>query len=38
MMQLPTASAMPGPARRLLQGQDQAVLAHFLEAEPLLPS
>lgn len=36
MMQLPTASAIPGPAWRLLQkGRFRAVLAHFWEAEPL---
>lgn len=37
MMQLPTASAIPGPAWRLLQGgRTEAVKAHFQEAEPLL--
>lgn len=36
MMQLPTASAIPGPAWRLLQkGKTRAVPAHFREAEPL---
>lgn len=37
MMQLPTASAIPGPAWRLLQGgRTKAAPAHFQEAEPLL--